>query len=584
MRKILFVLFIPFLLYSHPTKEGIKGFNNIISTSTDGAGHLDIIFDGYGSFGGKRDNDFWATADIGLGMGFSFTDWSSINLFSKYMADALDSTENNNYISHGMGDLEIGIKFTPSLLFKESEGGFDAGLYPFVSIPIGTKPKSTYPDTMLGSYIGQGGRYRFFTTGKTDWGAKLLLSYMSRTDIPIEIDVNFGYFTHYKDKERKADEWSYGVGVGFIYKNFIPYVELSGCEWKSDSLGPRVLYLTPGVKIGDKDAVSFNLSLNFRLSDIDKETIRDTNSYISRGEKSFPSWSFNLSYAQGFSFFKPPLPPPVISGIIIDAKTREPISAMLSIRDIEVEIDSTGNYLLKVEPGSFIVRAKKEGYLTADRNVTIAPGQEVFITFELEKVHKPRAEMAGKVLDRVDEIPVVAEISFPQTDIEPFFTDETGVFKIEISPGTYIVKISAEGYVPYAIPVSLKDGETLLKDFYILKEHTKITLKGINFATASAKIEPVYYSILGEGLELLEEYPNIKVEIGGHTDSIGSAESNLKLSQERAESVMNYFISKGIDSKRLRAVGYGESMPVADNGTEEGRALNRRIEFYVIGE
>jgi len=242
-----------------------------------------------------------------------------------------------------------------------------------------------------------------------------------------------------------------------------------------------------------------------------------------------------------------------------------------------------GNYSIQPTPGSFIMRASSEGYIPQARNVVIEPEQELLVSFELEKVHIPMAQIAGKVIDRMSKIPIVAEISFPETDVVPFLTDETGVFKLKLPPDTYIVKINAEGYIPYATPVLLKDGEILLKDFYLLKQYEKISVRGIYFAEGSADIDSMYYPVLNEGLKLLREYPNIKMEIRGHTDNVGSAETNLALSRARAESVMNFFIKMGIEPSRLRTSGYGETKPTARNDTEEGRTQNRRIEFYILG-
>jgi outer membrane protein OmpA-like peptidoglycan-associated protein len=576
-------LCIPLLLYSYPTREGVRGLNSIISTSNDGVGHLNFVFDIYGSVGGNRDENLWLTEDFSVGFGFAFTDWLSVNLFSRYMADELDSTGNQNYLSHGLGDLEVGVKITPSSYRRKQNGGWGLGLFPSVSIPIGTEPKDYYPDTIFSFYTGQGGIYRYFTSGEVDYGGKLLISYTTHTDIPVEFDGNIGYFTHNKDT--KGNRLSYGFGVGSLYRNFVPYIEVSGSELRDRNMGPRVLYLTPGIKIGNKNGASLNLALNFRVvGHVDKENKKDSSSYISVGEVVTPSWSFNLSYAQGFSFYKQPPSPPTISGIVIDADTREPLCAMIMLPDTLIKTDTMGNYCIQPTPGTFIMRVSCEGYISKEQSVVIELEQEHLISFELEKVRIPMAEIVGKVMDRVSKTPLVAEISFPETDIEPFVTDETGVFKSKLSPGTYIVKTTAEGYIPCATPVLLKDEETVFKDFCLLKQHEKITLRGINFATGSAKIETVYYPILDGGLKILKEYPNIKVEIRGHTDDIGSAEANLVLSQSRARSVMNYFIKMGIEPLRLRAVGYGEVMPIATNGTEEGRAQNRRIEFYILGE
>ena len=76
-------------------------------------------------------------------------------------------------------------------------------------------------------------------------------------------------------------------------------------------------------------------------------------------------------------------------------------------------------------------------------------------------------------------------------------------------------------------------------------------------------------------------YPTIVIRVEGHTDNRGSNSYNQQLSQDRADSVMNYLLSVGIDAGRVMAVGFGEEVPSADNATESGRAANRRVEFHI---
>jgi OOP family OmpA-OmpF porin len=109
----------------------------------------------------------------------------------------------------------------------------------------------------------------------------------------------------------------------------------------------------------------------------------------------------------------------------------------------------------------------------------------------------------------------------------------------------------------------------------------RIVLRGINFAFDSARIEPEFEPVLDVAVEELQNNPNISVEVSGHTDSTGTDEYNQGLSERRARSVVDYLVRKGIDRGRLEAVGHGESMPVADNATRDGRAQNRRVELNV---
>jgi len=109
----------------------------------------------------------------------------------------------------------------------------------------------------------------------------------------------------------------------------------------------------------------------------------------------------------------------------------------------------------------------------------------------------------------------------------------------------------------------------------------KIVLRGINFDFDKANIKPEFVPVLDEGVDILKANPDVKVVIAGYTDSTGAADYNQKLSERRAQSVLDYFASKGVAKNRMQAVGYGAKSPIADNKTKDGRALNRRVELQV---
>jgi len=110
----------------------------------------------------------------------------------------------------------------------------------------------------------------------------------------------------------------------------------------------------------------------------------------------------------------------------------------------------------------------------------------------------------------------------------------------------------------------------------------KIELKQtVFFDFNKSTIKPVSFALLNEVGQALKDNPKIKVEIGGHTDSIGDDNFNLKLSQARADSVRTYLIKQGISSDRMVSKGFGENVPIADNRTADGRAQNRRVEFLI---
>jgi outer membrane protein OmpA-like peptidoglycan-associated protein len=107
-------------------------------------------------------------------------------------------------------------------------------------------------------------------------------------------------------------------------------------------------------------------------------------------------------------------------------------------------------------------------------------------------------------------------------------------------------------------------------------------LHNIFFATESFELKEASRAELNKVYEFLMQNPAIGVEISGHTDNTGSPEHNQVLSERRAQSVVDYLVNRGIEGTRLNASGYGETLAVSDNNTEEGRALNRRTELKII--
>lgn len=107
-------------------------------------------------------------------------------------------------------------------------------------------------------------------------------------------------------------------------------------------------------------------------------------------------------------------------------------------------------------------------------------------------------------------------------------------------------------------------------------------LVGVNFDFNSANLSAESYPVLFHAVQVLLQNPNMRVEIQGHTDNIGSEASNQLISEKRAMAVKNYLVARGVTANRLTTVGYGESRPIADNKTADGRSANRRIEFKIL--
>jgi len=111
-----------------------------------------------------------------------------------------------------------------------------------------------------------------------------------------------------------------------------------------------------------------------------------------------------------------------------------------------------------------------------------------------------------------------------------------------------------------------------------------ISLPGVHFEFDSAKLTSDSIGILDGAVRTLKKHSTIKAEVAAHTDSMGSDSYNYNLSGLRAKTVLDYLVAHGIAANRLKPKGYGESMPIADNGTDKGRAMNRRVELRILSK
>ncbi len=109
-----------------------------------------------------------------------------------------------------------------------------------------------------------------------------------------------------------------------------------------------------------------------------------------------------------------------------------------------------------------------------------------------------------------------------------------------------------------------------------------MVLRNIFYETDQYQLKTISYAELDKLVSFLRDNPSLRIEIGGHTDNVGTEEYNIDLSMKRARAVYEYLLGKGIAAGRISYKGYGESVPVSSNETEEGRALNRRTEITIL--
>ncbi len=294
-----------------------------------------------------------------------------------------------------------------------------------------------------------------------------------------------------------------------------------------------------------------------------------------------------------YSFGKRPMRGNLIVKVL-DKKTHEPLIADLRFQGRlrgAYNTDKEGQFVKKsLKPGNIDVSVTKDEYYPKDDNMSIVAGKTTKKIIYLEKI--PPGSIAGNVFDARTKEPLEAWIYITGTGEkhDSILTDKKGFYKIDsLHRGKYHVKAVPinKKYFKQEIDVVIKPKETLKKDFPLRREKEIIVLHAIHFETAKADILPDSYEILNEIGKILKENPDIKMEVGGHTDArpchTKEFKNNMELSQARAESVINYLIEHfNVSPERLKAKGYGASQPIADNKTEEGMAKNRRTEFKIL--
>lgn len=207
-----------------------------------------------------------------------------------------------------------------------------------------------------------------------------------------------------------------------------------------------------------------------------------------------------------------------------------------------------------------LINLRGEGGNTYNQNLIYTVGLSLLLGGK-EKVAEPVAVAAP--VKPVEPAPVKPE---PQV-VAPLDSDGDGVIdSLDKCPGTPKgTKVDADGCP--------------LPEKAVVTEQGTYSFGIIYFDTNKATIKPKSFPIIDGAVEYMKKNPGVKLEVQGHTDSIGTDEYNMKLSDTRADAVRKYMIGKGIAADRLAAKGFGESKPAVSNATREGRAKNRRIEF-----
>src|SRR5258706_4022736 len=248
---------------------------------------------------------------------------------------------------------------------------------------------------------------------------------------------------------------------------------------------------------------------------------------------------------------------------------------------------------------SFVISASgKHAYYASAREGSLGKRDIYMVTFVNDTVVKGQPQLtllSGTITDEATGQPLGANIevidNLQAQSVAKFESNsETGKYIVSLPSGrNYGIVVRKEGHLFHSenIDIPASKGYVEINKPVVLRKPEvgkKIILNNIFYDIDKANLRMESMSELTRVLEVLNEMPSLKIEVSSHTDNRGSDEYNQKLSHARAQSVVDYLISKGISADRVIAKGYGKTQPVASNDTDEGRQLNRRTEFKILSK
>lgn len=276
---------------------------------------------------------------------------------------------------------------------------------------------------------------------------------------------------------------------------------------------------------------------------------------------------------------------------LFDADIFQPINGkVIAVRQTDKAIfrsvkGRNGWYQLKLPLGgdyNIIATAKGFGQNSFLFKVT---GDITFDHYERELSMSPvRRDVTVKIIDDETLAPISSEALFKSLDRNETINKTADAVKISLREGDkYNITVHPNGYMFANLTIDLsKDSLTEIEiPLTALRVGANLRLNNILFDTNQAFLRPESYAELDRVVRLMEENPDLNILIQAHTDNVGNNASNKRLSDRRAASAMQYLLENGVAQSRMSSIGFGATKPIADNGTEEGRQLNRRVELLI---
>ncbi len=192
----------------------------------------------------------------------------------------------------------------------------------------------------------------------------------------------------------------------------------------------------------------------------------------------------------------------------------------------------------------------------------------------------------GKVTSSKTGESLSATISFRSSSPYTIISASDGKFELVISKAKYNVKIVAPGFMVYTEDFDAQTSRAKMEEVNFklqpIEAGRVVALKNVLFQVGTTKLLNESFPELDDVVTFLKGNRKVKIELQGHTDNQGNAAKDLELSQQRVDVIKAYLVKEGISSGRIKGKGFGASKPIASNANEEGRKLNRRVEFVIL--
>ena len=242
----------------------------------------------------------------------------------------------------------------------------------------------------------------------------------------------------------------------------------------------------------------------------------------------------------------------------------------------------------RVADGEYRVTATKVGYYPSDTlYFTVEEFTYDTIRIQLQRIPEPIIPtLCMNIFDEETEEPIEASVRMTALNdtivLYAAQSADDGFVETPLTEGDYIAHLNAQGYMPKDDTIHFVQ-DTVDLFLQPIHEGIKVKIENLFFATNKTYILPESEQAMSDLAQFLLDNPGVTIHITGHTDAVGSDEANQILSEGRANAVRQNLIDRGVAAERMTAEGKGEKEPIADNDTEEGRQLNRRVEFVITG-